>query len=94
LLLRRIFARCTSLCYLLTPNAALRKDGTKIVTRIKKVTGDMDIFLRELRIVLSLPQPANQLPAYDSIRLRTGNMIEIQGHRANEVRDWLGGLGF
>jgi Mitochondrial large subunit ribosomal protein (Img2) len=70
------------------------KDGTKIVTRIKKVTGDIDLFVRELRIVLSLPKPANQLQSYDAIRMRTGNMIEIHGHRAADVRNWLGGLGF
>lgn len=65
-----------------------------MITRIKKVTGDLNAFLRELRIVLDLPEPANQLQAYDAIRIRTGNVIEIQGHRANQVRDWLGGLGF
>lgn len=71
-----------------------RKDGTKVVTRIKNVSGDINIFLRELRIVLSLPEPANQLQSYDDIRLRAGNMIEIQNHRAKEIRRWLGGLGF
>jgi hypothetical protein len=71
-----------------------RKDGTKIITRIKKVTGDINLFVRELRIVLSLPQPANQIQSYDAIKLRTGNIIEIQGHRAAEIRNWLGGLGF
>jgi Mitochondrial large subunit ribosomal protein (Img2) len=75
-------------------NILYRKDGTKVVTRVKKVTGSVDAFLRELRILLSLPKPANGLQAYDSIRLRTGNMIEIRGHRAAEIRDWLGGLGF
>ena len=65
-----------------------------MITRIKKVTGNLEVFLRELRIVLSLPQPANQLQSYDAIRIRTGNVIEIQGHRANEIREWLGGLGF
>ena len=71
-----------------------RKDGTKIVTRIKNISGDIDTFVRELRIVLSLPQPANQLQSYDAIRLRAGNMVEIQGHRAAEIRRWLGQLGF
>lgn len=71
-----------------------RKDNTKVVTRIKNISGDIDIFLRELRIVLSLPEPANQLQSYDDIRLRAGNMIEIQDHRAKEIRLWLGGLGF
>jgi translation initiation factor 1 (eIF-1/SUI1) len=71
-----------------------RKDGTKVVTRIKNISGDIDTFVRELRIVLSLPQPANQLPSYDAIRFRAGNMVEIQGHRAAEIRRWLGQLGF
>ena len=71
-----------------------RKDGTKVVTRIKNISGDIDKFVQELRIVLSLPQPANQLQSYDYVRLRAGNMIEIQGHRASELRTWLGQLGF
>lgn len=71
-----------------------RKDGTKVVTRIKNISGDIEKFVRELRIVLSIPQPANQLQSYDAIRLRAGNLIEIQGHRAGEIRSWLGQLGF
>ena len=71
-----------------------RKDGTKVVTRIKNISGDIEKFIHDLRIVLSLPQPANQLQSYDAIRLRAGNMIEIQGHRAAEIRSWLGQLGF
>jgi hypothetical protein len=71
-----------------------RRDGTKVVTRIKKVTGDINAFVRELRIVLNVPAPANQLQSYDDIKFRAGNMIEIHGHRATEIRKWLGGLGF
>jgi Mitochondrial large subunit ribosomal protein (Img2) len=65
-----------------------------VVTRIKKVTGSTDLFLQELRSVLNLPAPANGLASYDSIRIRTGGTIEIKGHRAREVREWLAGLGF
>ena len=71
-----------------------RKDGTKVVTRIKKVSGDTALFLQELRAVLKLPQPANGLAAYDSIRIRTGGTIEINGHRSRDVQEWLTGLGF
>lgn len=65
-----------------------------MVTRIKKVTGDTALFLQELRAVLELPEPSNGLAAYDTIRIRTGGIIEIKGHRAAQVRDWLAGLGF
>jgi hypothetical protein len=34
------------------------------------------------------------LQSYDDIKFRAGNMIEIHGHRATEIRKWLGGLGF
>lgn len=71
-----------------------RKDGTKVVTRVKKVKGDTALFLRELRSTLNLPEPANGLASYDSIRIRTGGTIEMKGNRAGEVRDWLAGLGF
>ena len=64
-----------------------------MVTRIKKVTGDTALFLQELRAVLKLPEPSNGLAAYDTIRTRTGGTIEIKGHRAAEVQDWLAGLG-
>lgn len=64
------------------------------MTRIKKVDGDQALFLQELRTVLSLPEPANGIAAYDSIRIRTGGTIEINGHVAREVRTWLAGLGF
>jgi hypothetical protein len=71
-----------------------RKDGTKVVTRVKKVTGDTALFLQELRTTLNLPAPANGLASYDSIRIRTGGAIEVKGNRAREIRDWLAGLGF
>ena len=69
-----------------------RKDGTKTVTRIKKVTGDRDDFLRELRVVLQLPNPKNAKE--DPVRIRTGGTIEVSGNHARTVRMWLAGLGF
>lgn len=69
-----------------------RKDGTKAVTRIKKVTGDRQDFLRELRVVLQLPNPKN--PKEDPVRIRTGGTIEVSGNHVRIVRQWLAGLGF
>lgn len=74
--------------------ALFRKDGTKATTRIRKVTGDRDIFLNELRISLDLPPPKNGNPRDDAIRIRTGGTIEVQGNRVREVKEWLAGLGF
>jgi len=71
-----------------------RNDGTKAVTRIKKVVGDRDLFLQELRAVLNLPAPASGKAQFDPIRIRVGGTIEVQGHRVREVKDWLAGLGF
>lgn len=68
------------------------KDGSNVTTRIKKVTGDRDLFLQELRIILKMPQPNN--PNFDTIRIRTGGTIEVKGNRTRQVTKWLAGLGF
>jgi len=68
------------------------KDGTKATTRIKKVTGDTDLFLRELRAVLEIPRPKN--PRDDKIRIRAGGTIEVDGNYVRNVKEWLTGLGF
>jgi len=65
-----------------------RVHGTKYTTIIRKVTGDQDAFLSELRAVLHLD------PRDDDIRIRAGGTIEINGNRVREVKEWLGGLGF
>jgi len=70
------------------------KDGSKITTRIKKVTGDRDLFIRELRSVLALPPPKNGDSRLDAIRIRVGGTIEVKGNRTREVKLWLAGLGF
>jgi len=68
------------------------KDGTKATTRIKKVTGDQDLFLKELRAVLQMPKPKH--PRDDGIRVRTGGTIEVDGNHVRDVKEWLTGLGF
>jgi hypothetical protein len=65
-----------------------RVHGTKQITAIRKVTGDRDAFLSELRAVLGLD------PRNDDIRIRTGGTIEVNGNRVREVKEWLGRLGF
>ena len=67
-----------------------RKDGARVTTRIKKVTGDRDLFLNELRAALQIPIPKN--PRDDTIRIRTGGTIEIKGNRVLEVKTWLASL--
>lgn len=69
-----------------------RKDGARVTTRIKKVSGDRGLFLNELRAALEIPIPKN--PREDTIRIRTGGTIEIKGNRVLEVKTWLAGLGF
>ena len=50
----------------------------------------MDLFLKELRAVLSISADDN-----DAIRLRaSGTTIEVNGNRSREIKTWLGGLGF
>lgn len=62
-----------------------------MTTRIKKVSGDRDTFLSELRAVLQMPESKN--PKDDPIRIRTGGTIEIKGNRVREVKYWLASLG-
>ncbi|CAB9503046.1 Mitochondrial large subunit ribosomal protein (Img2) [Seminavis robusta] len=71
-----------------------RKDGARVTTRVKKVTGDRDLFIRELRSVLELPPPKNGNARLDPIRVRVGGTIEVKGNRTREIKAWLAGLGF
>jgi hypothetical protein len=59
----------------------IRKDRSLTTTRIRKVTGDQQAFIQELRAVLQIPIPSN--PNDDPIRIRSG-CIEIKG---NHVRN-------
>ena len=59
---------------------------------MKKIKGDLDRFVLELRAVLEIPIPKN--PKEDRIRIRAGGNIEVDGHHVKSVRDWLAGLGF
>jgi translation initiation factor 1 (eIF-1/SUI1) len=63
----------------------LRKDGTKVITRIKKVTGDREAFLQEVKSVLQTSKP---------IRITAGGTIEIPGAHVQKVKRWLTSLGF
>jgi len=69
-----------------------RKDGTKVITRIKRITGDREAFLAELRSVLNIPVPKNERD--DIIRIQAGGTVEVDGNRVRDVTQWLGGLGF
>jgi hypothetical protein len=67
-----------------------RLGGSKQTTLIKKITGNKESFVNELRAVLSISADDN-----DSIRMRaSGSTIEVNGNRAREIKTWLSGLGF
>lgn len=70
--------------------SSVRLGGTKHTTVIKKITGDKDLFLDELRSVLRIsPQDKT------AIRMRASDStIEVNGNRVREVKTWLAGLGF
>jgi Mitochondrial large subunit ribosomal protein (Img2) len=78
----------------IAPTSKFRKDGTKVTTLIRKVTGDRDLFIGELRSVLQLHPPTSGKASDDNIRVRTGGLIEINGNRVRELKQWLAGLGF
>jgi len=65
------------------------KHGTKHTTTIRKISGDHDAFVRELRAVLELPEGTD-----DPVRVRTGGNVEINGNRVKDVKKWLAELGF
>ena len=70
--------------------SSVRLGGTKHTTIIKKITGDKEIFLNELRAVLGIG-----VEDHDSIQIRaSGATIEVNGNRVREVKLWLAGLGF
>jgi Mitochondrial large subunit ribosomal protein (Img2) len=74
------------------PTSPFRKDGARVTTRIKKVSGDQEAFLSELRAELKIPLPKNSQD--DTVRTRTGGTIEVKGNRVREVKEWLAALGF
>ena len=59
---------------------------------MKRLAGNRDLFVGELRAVLDMPEPKNSND--DTIRYRVGGTIEIEGNRVREVKQWLAGLGF
>ena len=66
-----------------------RIGGTKITTIVRKISGDREYFLRELRAVLKLS------PESTDIRLRaSGTVVEVNGNKTKEIKLWLAGLGF
>lgn len=70
--------------------SSTRIGGTKRTTIIKKVSGDKELFVNELRAVLGIGQYD-----LDSIRIRaSGSTIEVKGNRVRDVKMWLAGLGF
>lgn len=70
--------------------SSIRLGGTKHTTIIKRVTGDRETFLDELRRVLGIPVDDD-----NAIRSRaSGSTIEVNGNRVREVKTWLASLGF
>jgi hypothetical protein len=70
--------------------SSVRIGGTKHTTIIKKVSGNKELFVNELRAVLGIG-----VDDQDSIRSRaSGSTIEVNGNRVREVKMWLAGLGF
>mmetsp|Transcript_1574 Transcript_1574/g.2232 ORF Transcript_1574/g.2232 Transcript_1574/m.2232 type:complete len:200 (-) Transcript_1574:163-762(-) len=69
-----------------------RNDRSRVLTRIKKIKGDRERFIQELRAVLKIETPKN--PKEDTIQVRTGGTVEVVGNHLHQVRHWLAGLGF
>jgi len=72
--------------------SSVRLGGTKKSTIIRKVAGDKQVFLKELKAVLGLSPEDDQ-----SIRLRASGMtFEVNGNHetTKKIKKWLAGLGF
>ena len=64
--------------------------GSKRTTIIRKITGDKEIFEKELKAVLSIsPDDKRSL-----VWRAGGTKIELNGNRTYETKAWLAGLGF
>lgn len=64
--------------------------GSKCTTIIRKITGDKEVFIEELKAALSI-SPDD----HGSIVWRaSGTKIELKGNRTWETKAWLAGLGF
>eukprot|EP00555_Chaetoceros_dichaeta_P014844 CAMPEP_0198250904 /NCGR_PEP_ID=MMETSP1447-20131203/1916_1 /TAXON_ID=420782 /ORGANISM="Chaetoceros dichaeta, Strain CCMP1751" /LENGTH=135 /DNA_ID=CAMNT_0043935811 /DNA_START=441 /DNA_END=848 /DNA_ORIENTATION=+ len=64
--------------------------GSKQTTIVRKITGDKEIFVEELKAALSISPDDHK-----SISWRAGGTkIELNGNRTREVKAWLAGLGF
>ena len=66
--------------------AKFRKDGTKAVTHIRRVEGDVNGLVQELSAVLELP--------ISKIKVRSGKTIQVDGHYVRPIKTWLASLGF
>lgn len=69
-----------------------RKDGTKVTTEIRKISGDRESFIRELRATLQLPSNYHN-HAVDPVKIRAGS-IEVKGNHVRHLKTWLASLGF
>jgi len=65
-----------------------RIGGTKVTTVIRKVKGDHEAFVREIRAVLKIHNRKK------NIRIRAGDVIEVNGKHVREMKTWLANLGF
>lgn len=60
-------------------------------TVVRKVKGDLEVFLNEMRIHLGLAPKEFS----DMVKIRaSGTTVEIKGIHTKEIRSWLVGLGF
>ena len=80
-----------------------RKDGTKVTTLIKRISGNKDIFVQELCANLRLPLPLKKNNKNNNNKHKHGQILqwkaggtilEVQGNYTKDIKLWLAGLGF
>jgi len=67
-----------------------RIGGTKVTTIVRKVIGDKSLFIKEMGIAIGMDEKKLK----ESVRIRAGGNIEINGPHGGPIRKWLIGLGF
>jgi len=68
----------------------VRLGGTKHTTLIRKITGDKDLFLQELKSVLEIAPNDEKSTTWRA----TKTTLEVNGNQTKKIKEWLGGLGF
>lgn len=70
-----------------------RVGRNKHTTIVRKVSGDINLFVHEMLAYLNRDDDYDDV-TMDDVRIRTGDIVEVKGIHVQDVKTWLAGLGF